>query len=70
MKANNNVTTKKEWSLVILDIFRFFLQHTNIEFDGYSKTVKVKYDGPNGWKFSIDTAYQPVIDVQSCIEEE
>lgn len=69
MKYYDNVPVKKEWGLAILDVFRFFLQHTNIEIDGANQTARVNYNGPNGWKFSIDTAHQPMIDVSASDKE-
>ena len=64
MNTQQPVLIKKEWALSLLDILRFFLQHSVIEYDGNSRMAKVNYNGPSGWKFSLNTSFQPVIDAQ------
>lgn len=61
---NNNrnaVVVRREWVEVALDIIRFFFQHSTVEFDGMSQKAKVKYHGPNGWNLSVDTSFDPSI---------
>ena len=59
---NNNrnaVVVRREWVEVALDIIRFFFQHSTVEFDGMNRKAKVKYHGPNGWNLSVDTSFDP-----------
>lgn len=69
MNTQHPVPIKKEWALSLLDILRFFLQHSVIEYDGTSRVVKVKYNGPSGWKFSLDKSFQPTIETNVIDDE-
>ena len=57
MNENTTVVVRHEWLNAVLDIIHFFLQHSNIEYDGARRIAKVKYNGPNGWKVSLDTSF-------------
>lgn len=63
MKNREISTINKETSSILINIFKFFMEHTNIEFDGKNKIAKVKYSGPNGWKFSFQSSYDKPIDI-------
>ena len=60
MDSKNSVVSR-EWMEIVLDIIRFFFQHSIVEFDGMSRKVKVRYHGPKGWNISVDTSFDPNI---------
>lgn len=59
MDNKNAVVVRREWLEVALDIIRFFFQYSMVEFDGLTRKAKVKYHGPNGWNLSVDTSFDP-----------
>ncbi|NCD04142.1 MAG: hypothetical protein EOM00_14350 [Clostridia bacterium] len=69
MNTQQSVPIRKEWALSLLDILRFFLQHSVIEYDGTNRMAKVNYNGPSGWKFSLNTSFQPIIDAYLIDDE-
>lgn len=68
MKNEHEVVVRKEWVEVALEIVRFFLHHSTIEFDGKAQKAKVRYQGPKGWNVSVDTSFSP--EFQICNKEE
>ena len=56
---NNAVAVKREWVTVVLDVIRFFFQHSTFEYDGMNRRARVKYHGPNGWNISVGTSFDP-----------
>ncbi|MGN1343666.1 MAG: hypothetical protein ACI4U3_03750 [Traorella sp.] len=63
MKSGKISTVNKETSSILINIFKFFMEHTNIEFDGEKKIAKVKYSGPNGWKFSFQSSFEKPLEI-------
>lgn len=59
MNGNTTVVVRHEWLNMVIDIVRFFLCHSSIEYDGANRAAKVKYNGPSGWKFSLDASFDP-----------
>ena len=41
-----------EWIDAILDVIRFVLHHTTLEYDGAAHMTHVHYRGPRGWVIS------------------
>ena len=66
----NTVVVKHEWLDTVLDIIQFFLRHSSIEYDGEKRTAKVQYNGPNGWKVSLNTSFAPAIEDAEMMEIE
>ncbi len=66
----NTVVVRREWLNTVLDIIHFFLQHSSIEYDGARRTAKVKYNGPSGWKVSLDTSFAPAFEEAEIREVE
>lgn len=56
---NNTVAVKREWITVVLDVIRFFFQHSTFEYDGMNRKARVKYHEPNGWNVSVGTSFDP-----------
>ena len=57
MNSKKTVVIRREWAELAIDIIRFFIQHSTIEFDGANRKALVKYRGPQGWSVSISTSY-------------
>ena len=51
-----DVRLKNDWVEAILGIARFFLEHSEINFNGAEHTASIKYKGPNGWKMSFEAS--------------
>ena len=68
MDNRNAVVIRREWMEVALDIIRFFLQHSTVEFDGKARKAKVKYHGPNGWNLSVDTSFDSCVQLGDVTE--
>ncbi len=66
----NTVVVRHEWMDTVLDIIHFFLRHSSIEYDGAKQTARVKYNGPNGWKVSLDTSFDPGFEEAEYLEVE
>ena len=69
MDKNKTVVVKREWIEVAFDIFRFFLQHSTVEYDGMNKKARVKYNGPNGWNVCFDASFSPEIQMSIGAED-
>ncbi|MDY5113720.1 MAG: hypothetical protein SPE66_08405 [Bilifractor sp.] len=67
---NRNTNVRPEWLNAVGNAIFFFLQHTSLEYDGNTRTAKVNYHGPNGWKFSMNTSFNPVIEAENVNEIE
>ena len=67
MKSGNTttITVKREWVEVTINIIRFFLQHSTIEYDGMSQKAKVRYLGPSGWSIAVDASFDSI----ACLDE-
>ena len=63
MKNKEIVVVNKDTKNTIVNIFKFFMEHINIELDGETKVARIKYSGPNGWKVSLQSSYEKRIDV-------
>lgn len=53
----NSVVVRRERANIILDMVRFLLQYSCIEYDGPKHTVRVKYSGPNGWNVMLNMSF-------------
>lgn len=53
----NSVAVRREQGSIIVDVIRFLLQHSCIEYDGPKHTVRLKYSGPNGWNVMLNTSF-------------
>lgn len=62
MDRNTNEHT--DWLTAVGNAISFFLQHTSLEYDGNTRTARVNYHGPNGWKFTVNTSFNPVIEAE------
>lgn len=51
-----DIRLKNDWVEVILGIARFFLEHSEINFNGAEHTASIKYKGPNGWRMSFEAS--------------
>lgn len=68
MDNSKAVVIKNEWIEGAMSIIRFFFQHSTIELDGEGRKAKVHYHGPSGWKVSIDTSFDPNIQLNEQME--
>ena len=55
MNGNNEAVVRREWMNAVVDIIRFFFQHSTVEFDGPERKARVRYFGPKGWNVSVET---------------
>lgn len=62
MNTNKPVVIKKDWCQMMIEAFRFFLQHTSIEIDGTTQVARVNYRGPHGWSLSIKSTCSEMIE--------
>ncbi|SFO17406.1 hypothetical protein SAMN05216351_10435 [Pseudobutyrivibrio sp. JW11] len=58
----NSVVVKREWTDIVIEVVRFFIQHSTIEISGEERKVSVKYNGPNGYKLSLDAKADNYVD--------
>lgn len=70
MKSREVIVVNKETNNVLINIFKFFMDHVNIELDGEKKIAKVKYTGPNGWKFSFQSSFEKPYESVDAVEVE
>ena len=57
LKTNNENTVSKDLVTTLMQVCSFFMKHSVIEFDGESKSVKVFYNGPSGWRLSLQSSH-------------
>ena len=62
---SNAVKVKREWADYVLQVVRFFVQHSTIEVDGMERKISVKYHGSNGYVLSFDTRPERQFDIHS-----
>ncbi len=58
MKEDKKAININEVGTAIINILEFFILHSTILIDGDSKTANVTYNGPNGWKISINSTFE------------
>jgi len=57
LKTNNENTVSKDLVTTLMQVCSFFMKHSVIEFDGEAKSVKVFYNGPSGWRLSLQSSH-------------
>lgn len=69
MKNKSWTTLPKEVGEFLTEICSFFLSHSVIELDGEMRSAKITYNGPSGWKISVQTSQElPAVEAENVEE--
>ena len=69
MKSTNTTTIRTEWIDSILDVTRFILHHTSLEYDGINHVTYVHYRGPKGWSISSSIPHPVMVNAPPSEEQ-